>query len=346
MVTQKALARCRMSRAAVIGASIAVAELLAAYSLPSLANGPQEPGPPRPVAEAKPAAPGQFEVDEQAAERALERTLVAAGALLIPFGQAEVEPAFTYTRRENDSPALTVVGGGLIGVSEEFRRDEFQGNLSVRIGLPLDAQFELGLPYNFVQQQRVINLGAAGRRSLDGTNQGLGDINIGLAKTLLRERGWRPDLIGRVTWDSNSGELRDHGIRIGDGFNNIIGSLTALKRQDPIAFVAGASYQKSFEENNIEPGDQIRFTLGALLAASPETSLRLVLDQAFFNDLKIRNTTVNNSDQVQGVLTVGASSILGRNLLLDVAAGIGLTDDAPDYAVRISLPIRFDMPFL
>jgi hypothetical protein len=30
-------------------------------------------------------APGQFTIDEEAAERALERTLVAAGALLVPF---------------------------------------------------------------------------------------------------------------------------------------------------------------------------------------------------------------------------------------------------------------------
>src|SRR5438876_9476866 len=45
-------------------------------------------------------APGQFEVDEQAAERALERTLTATGALLVPECYAEVEPAFGYTRRE------------------------------------------------------------------------------------------------------------------------------------------------------------------------------------------------------------------------------------------------------
>jgi hypothetical protein len=47
-----------------------------------------------------PPAPGQFEVSPEAAERALERTLVATGNLLVPKGFAEVQPLFSYTRRE------------------------------------------------------------------------------------------------------------------------------------------------------------------------------------------------------------------------------------------------------
>jgi hypothetical protein len=30
--------------------------------------------------------------------------------------------------------------------------------------------------------------------------------------------------------------------------------------------------------------------------------------------------------------------------LLNGAVDIGLTDDAPDYAVRASLPVQFDLP--
>ena len=30
----------------------------------------------------------------------------------------------------------------------------------------------------------------------------------------------------------------------------------------------------------------------------------------------------------------------------DIAGGIGLTDEAPDYFISISLPIRFDLPVL
>src|SRR5437016_53647 len=92
-------------------------------------------------------APGQFEVDEQAAERALERTLTATGALLVPEGYAEVEPAFGYTRRE--IPNL---------VPFNFDRNEFAASLTGRVGLPWESQLEITVPYNVVEQQITNNL--------------------------------------------------------------------------------------------------------------------------------------------------------------------------------------------
>jgi hypothetical protein len=35
---------------------------------------------------------------------------------------------------------------------------------------------------------------------------------------------------------------------------------------------------------------------------------------------------------------------LARNVLLDGAVGVGLTDDSPDYSVSVALPIRFNLP--
>jgi hypothetical protein len=41
---------------------------------------------------------------------------------------------------------------------------------------------------------------------------------------------------------------------------------------------------------------------------------------------------------------IGAATVLGRNVLLDISAEVGLTNDAPDYAARGAIPIRFDLP--
>ena len=41
------------------------------------------------------------------------------------------------------------------------------------------------------------------------------------------------------------------------------------------------------------------------------------------------------------MLLLGASSVINRQTLLLVTGAIGLTDDAPDYGISISLPIRF-----
>ena len=43
-------------------------------------------------------------------------------------------------------------------------------------------------------------------------------------------------------------------------------------------------------------------------------------------------------------MTFGASSILGRGVLVDLQAGIGLTRDAPKYTVILSFPFRFGLP--
>lgn len=294
------------------------------------------------AAPTQPAAPGQFEVDEELIDRALERTLVQEGALLIPFGQAEVQPSFNYTRREVEFPV--VIGGNMIG-EQKVQRNEFQGSATLRVGLPFDSQVEVGVPYNYVDQSDATTQGDVPQSNSNDSGHGLGDVSVGLAKTLLQEDGgWWPDLIGRVTWDVDTGKTKDSGVILGGGFNELSGSLSAVKRQDPLAFVGTVSYAKIFKNNDIEPGDELAFSIGTVLAASPETSLSFFFNQTFADETKVDGNKINGSDQVAGTLSIGAATILGRNVLLSVTGDIGLTDDAPDYAIGVSLPIRFDLP--
>jgi hypothetical protein len=163
----------------------------------------------------------------------------------------------------------------------------------------------------------------------------------------LREGKWWPDLVARVGWDSATGERRAEDVVLGDsGFNEINGSLSAFKRQDPLAFLARLSYEAAFEEDDQRPGDEWVFGIGAVLAASPETSLRFIFDQTFLSESEFEGEEIEGSDTWSGVVTLGASSILWRGIFLDVAVGIGLTDDAADYSVLVSLPVRFNLPFL
>jgi hypothetical protein len=305
----------------------------------------QDPAPSAQATPTQPAAPGQFEVDEDAVDRALERTLVQEGVLLLPFGQAEIEPSFSYTRREVDVPTFATVNGEIVVGEQEVKRNEFQSGTTLRIGLPLDSQIEVGIPYNYVDESVSTTVGGAPQTHNSEFGHGFGDLNVGLAKTLLREdAGWWPDVIARVTWDADTGKTRDNGVFLGGGFNELSGSLSAVKRQDPLAFVGSVSYAKAFESDNIEPGDEVGFSLGTVLAASPETSLSFFFNQTFADETKIDGDAINGSDQVAGTLNIGAATILGRNVLLSVTGEVGLTDDAPDYAIGASLPIRFDLP--
>lgn len=290
-------------------------------------------------------APGQVEVEEEDVERALERTLVQAGALLLPFGTVEIEPSFAYTRRESDSPLLVAQAGLISAAEQQVRRNEFDANIDLRIGLPFDSQFEIALPYRVVNQETVNSINGAPFSETDDTGHGIGDVSVGVAKTFLRESGWRPDLIGRVTWDTDTANQNDGGVALGGGFHEIRGSLTALKRQDPLAFVASASYETAFESDNVDPGDTFSISLASILAASPETSLRIVFDQSFVDEVEVGGVHVDGSNQTIGALTLGAATILGPGVLLDVAGSIGLTEDAADYAIVVSVPVRFNAGF-
>jgi hypothetical protein len=326
----------------------------AARAVPVKAPAVAEPvGPPasrkpqrRESAQSQAPAPGQVVIDEEAAERALEFTLVQQGALLLPFGTAEFTPSFSYTRRTNDFPAVLGPPGNQVVGEQDVRRNEFEFFADLLVGLPFDSQLELSIPYNLVEQSGVNRaLGGAVNES-SNTGHGLGDFSVGLAKTVMRERNWWPDVVLRVNWDTGTGERTDNDVVLDGGFQELIGSVSLTKRQDPLVFVGGAFYQAAFEHNDIDPGDQLGFSLGRFLAASPKTSLRVVLNQSFIDEFKVDSESIDGSDRVESILSLGASAILGRNVLLDGVVGVGLTDDSPDYAVSVSLPIRFSTPGL
>jgi hypothetical protein len=279
---------------------------------------------------ASPPAPGQFEINPEAAERALERTLVATGNLLVPAGFAEIEPLLSYTRREVSSQVLFNVN-----------RNELFPALDARLGLPWESQIEVALPWNFNEQQVTEAVTSPPQLQSNRWGNSVGDLSVGAAKTFVHESGWVPTMLGRVTWEAPTGPLRTNGVPMTSGFNRLTFSLTALKRQDPLVFVATGGYTKAFEANHLNPGNQFNFTTGAFLATSPETTLRTVLSQNFVQDISVNGVTIPGSNTVQPILAFGASSILGRGILVDLQVGLGLTNTAPKYQVILSSTYRF-----
>jgi hypothetical protein len=313
-----------------------------APTTPRIADPATPAGATQQAARGNAAAPGQFDVSEADAERALERTLVATGNLLVPSGFAEVEPLFSYTRRE--TAALGTATTGLTPFN--LNRNEFSWALDARLGLPWESQFEIGVPYNLVQQQITNGLVTPPQQVSNSWGNSFGDVTVGLAKTLVHESGWIPDVLGRVTYEIPTGPLNSNQVPLPSGESKLSPTLTLLKRQDPLVFVATGGYTKAFQSSQINPGDQINFQTGAFLATSPETTLRGVLQQNFLQNTTIRDTTFRGSDNVQSILTFGASSILDRGLLVDLQVGFGLTNAAPKYSVILSSTYRFGVPGL
>jgi len=296
---------------------------------------PSSAGTNQQAARTDPSAPGQFNVSDEDAERALERTLVATGNLLVPSGFGEVEPLFGYTRREIPTQVLF-----------NLNRNEFNWALDMRFGLPWESQFEIALPYNLVQQQVTDIAVAPPQQASNRWGNSFGDVTVGLAKTFVHESGWVPDLLGRVSYEIPTGPENSNQVPLPSRRNNLAFSVTALKRQDPLVFVATGGYTKAFQTGQLNPGDQINFQTGAFLGTSPETTLRGVLQENFFQNIRINYITLRGSDTVQSILNFGASTILGRGVLVDLQVGLGLTNATPKYYVILSSTYRFGVPGL
>jgi len=286
-------------------------------------------------------------IDPDRVARALERSLTRDGALLLPAGRAEIEPGLRYQRSSETGPVFVSNGDPLVVFvgEDEVERDLVVASLDLRLGLPFDSQLELHLPYRYVDQRERTMVGGQLAAGESGSGQGLGDLRLGLAKTLTREEGWWPDLVGRVSWDSATGRTRDSGVALGGGFHELGASLAAVKRQDPLAFVGSLDLETTLEEDEVEPGDVFGFSLGAILAASPRTSLRVSVAQQFAGEARVAGDDIDGSDLRTATLTIGAASVLGVDTLLDLALDVGLSEDAPDYALRLAVPVRFSLPF-
>ncbi|MBC7514310.1 MAG: hypothetical protein H7234_07735 [Herminiimonas sp.] len=288
-------------------------------------------------------AAGSFDIDEDAAQRALERTLTQSGALLLQPGTIEFSPGVQYARIEQTSPILLTLpplqnGAAITSIAESrVRRNEFALRADVRIGLPMNAQAEFGLPLTRATAQQNNTFDPVTSKSATR----LGDATLGLAKTFAREKGFVPDLIGRLTYNTGSGRNLSAPLSTGGGFQQLQAELIAVKRQDPLAFVASVAYARVFEKDGLKPGDATVVSLSSLLAASPATSLQMGFSQILRAKQRVGGLRLDGSDQTYGLLTLGATSILSRDLTLVTQFGIGVGGDAPKYTFNASLPILF-----
>jgi uncharacterized coiled-coil protein SlyX len=271
-----------------------------------------------PVVAVPPPAPPPSPEDEEM-ERALERTLVREGALVLPPWTYEVTPQFSY--------------GHWDSVQDPFIRNSYSAAVSFRMGLPWQSQVTVSLPY-------VWNEG----RGPFSSSSGLGDAGVLLSKELLiDDGGWVPNLVGSVGWTSPTSRGSAFSpIPYVSGFQ---GGLTASKRLDPVVVFLGASYFSSASRDiagtQSNPSDVVGLRMGGSLAISPATSITTGFNVAYLTNPHFTDFVVPNSDRVLSTVDVGFSTIVWARTLLNVTAQFGITGHVPDFRLITSLPIRF-----
>ena len=277
--------------------------------------------------------------------RALNRVLVEAGGLLLPTWGVEIAPEILY--EYSGSFGLLFIEGadGQTAMAQQVQHDSLELATTFRVGLPWDSQAEVRVPYEFRWEEASV----AGQQNDQRDGNGLGDIEVALSHQFLREGPWWPDVLGEVRWKTDTGqdsfEVGADGMATGTGFNAISGAVTAVKSYDPLVFFGKVGYLANLPAKkqglDIDPGDSILLSLGTVLSTGPGTSLKFGISEAFTDDVEVDGQTIHGTNQVVGMLNFGVAAALPNRVLLDISAGVGITEDAPDFALRASLPYRF-----
>jgi hypothetical protein len=256
-------------------------------------------------------------VDDDEAERALERTMVREGALVLAPFTYEVTPQLDFAHWDT--------------IQEPYLRNSYSAALAARMGMPWQSQVAISLPY-------VVNDVRTG-----GYDSGLGDIGLVFSKELMRESDYGTNLVGSAGWTSptrNGSTLSP--IPYVSGFQ---GGLTASKRLDPLVVFGAISYFSSAsrdrEPTRVAGTDVIGARMGGSLAVSPSTSMTMGLNVSYVTDPGPSNLVLPRSDRLLSSIDIGVATIVGPRTLLGVTMQLGLTGHVPDFRLMTSLPIRF-----
>lgn len=283
--------------------------------------------------------------EDLVALQALSRGLVERGALLLPKGGLEISPGIAFSHTQLQGLVLVDTPEGISTVSDQrLRNDGLEFAATARYGLPWRSQIQVRVP--FVWRRQASALGDGTEISNDDAQ--LGDVELELSHQFLVEKGALPALIGGVSWRFPTG--RDPfrtpvaSIASGAGTHQVTVRATALKTLDPLVVFSTLSYSANLSREEdfgrVHPGDAIAWQLGGLLAVSPETSVNFGFAQQFRFRTSVDDVPIAGSDGIAAIAQFGIDQVLSARTLLDISLGVGLTRDAPDYQLMISVPIR------
>lgn len=274
---------------------------------------------------------------------------------------------------------FTILPALLVGIIDvvEADRDTYTARMTARYGVTNRLEAEVSGSWVYrddATRSREFLTGAVEDSVYKAQGKGLGDIEFGLRYQFERRRPTSPFLVGNLrvktdtgtdpfeiaTMSSLTGQPRfSNELPTGSGFWSINPSLTFIYPSDPVVFFGSVGYLWTLEDDKgtssddegnitgfgkVDPGDAYRasFGLGLGLNENSSFSISYQLDQ--FTRTKIETApglSIAGSDVTVGKLLIGYSLRTSDGTPLNLAVGIGTTDDAPDTDVTFRIPFNF-----
>lgn len=260
------------------------------------------------------------EADDPEQQQALERALVRRGTALLPPGVYELSPGFVWSH----------AGGGYMDPTQ----DVYAVALDARVGVK--GGWMLGATVPFLHREAT---GGAG-------NTGISDISATVWKSLMSQTESRPSVVASLRYTAPTGEnFGSAAVPLGNGFHTLQSRLSLTKSSAPVAFFGDLSYTAYLGEavRRIELGRNgaFGFSLGTSLAVTPDISMSAGVNFSFERNFKVSGISLPGTSKTQGSLDLGIGVVLSHNLFLTISGAFGVTHDAPDVAIGVSLPVRF-----
>ncbi len=280
-----------------------------------------------------------FPLAAVAEERALERALVQEGGLVLSPWGLELVPELSFAHSDGAVPATA--GAGVAPLAA--RSEVLTAALTYRVGLPLDVQAEVSVPFVLA---RVTPSGDDPTAGVE--RAGIGDVRVGVTWHALRGREPLPDVLAGGFWKSRTGRTAfdDPSARVplGTGVEQFGGTLALVKAVDPLVLLARGTYAVSaprwIPQGWLEAGAELGASAGAVLAVSPEATLSFALEALRVRPHRLDGRTADRADRTSAVLRIGIGSVTSRRGFLQVNLGIGLTSDVPQVEVGLAAPLE------
>ena len=344
-------------------------------ALPPVASAPRGPAPLTPPrvaqndggpGEAGSGGPGPGEIGKDRAEarrdaKAERAILERQGAAIVAPGQLVIEPSFQYTNSSSNQLNLSGVqflGAILIGRVDvaAVERNTYSPSVEARYGIYDRLELEATVPYGFRTDRFLRALGTDDERITESSGNGIGDIQFGLYGQALYQEKWWPSVVvnlqavaptGKNPFDVGAEELP-----LGTGAWGVSTGLTVVRTLDPAVLFGGVRYLWTLEDKfdgvgNLDYGDTFEYSVGMAFALNERLAMNLSMSEDISSATKLNGKKINGSEFNVARLFLGASYRMTDMITTNLAFGIGLNEDAPDFSIELSFPLRFsNLPHL
>ena len=271
---------------------------------------------------------------------------------------------------------FTILPALLVGVIDilEADRDTYIAGLTARYGVT--DRLELELKGSFIYRDdatrsREFLTNTVEESVFKAQGEGLGDLELGLRYQFKRRKPTAPFLVGNLRIKSENGtdpfDLATQSALLGgpefgnelptgSGFWSVNPSLTFIYPSDPVVFFGNVGYLWTIENDKglsvdadgnvsgfgtVDPGDAFRLSFGLGLGLNDRSSFSISYQVDQYTKTWIetaRDGEIAGSDVTVGKLLIGYSLRLPGGAPLNLAVGIGTTDDAPDTDLTFRMP--------